>query len=377
MLLLNGVQFIPTSTNSETRIQRNHYTESVKLIKDTYGQGGRNKMIVIVRRKDQKRDKSGRLEETPPMVFPAKAYPAIQFAHQDDKEKENKGGSIESWAYSERRAIKKKDQDQLEPEPKSIKFMSHFQGYDMDTQMELIYFLLFKSPKVWFPPAHSQGKVKKGDLMVDDPGLRAREKLAKERNILKLKNAILAPDSTFPLYSDKKLRQVAAAWGLDGAQDEYQSVDDLRIRLEDSVKRSDEVFKKTGKGKGVTAFLEMIEFDESVRRRSMIQYALDNEVITYDDNKDDYLYTSNNSILLDVPPKETNEPFDYLATHLSNELFAKEWELFKREVISVEYLEMLAYDELKWLARQDDLPVSQKSKDALREDLGKIYCSTE
>ena len=375
MLLLNGKQFLSTSKDPDTAIQRNHYTESVKLIKETYGQKGRNKMVVLVRRKEQKRDNTGKLEETPPMVFPAKAYPAIQFAFQDDKEKENKGGSIESWAYSERRAIKKNNQDQLEPDPKSIKFMSHFQGYDMDTQMELIYFLLFKSPKVWFPPAHPQGKVKKGDLMVDDPGLRAKEKIAKERNILKLKNAILAPDSTFPLYSDKKLRQIAAAWGLDGAQDEFQSVDDLRIRLEDSVKRSDEVFKKTGKGKGVTAFLEMIEFDESVRRRSMIQWAMDNEVIKWSDNK--YLYISTGDMLLEVPPKEINEPFDYLATHLSNSLFEKEWGLFKREVISVEYLEMLAYDELKWLARQDDLPVVQKSKDALREDLGKIYCSTE
>ncbi len=374
MLLLNGELFIPTSSSSEHELQRNHYEESIAFIRKEYSQDGRVHMVTLVRRKEPKRNATGALEETPPLIFPAKAYPEIQLSRKD-KNKKNTIGGIESWAYSKHRAIRKTAKDDYGPDPKSIPFMSHSESYDMNTQMDLIYFLLYKSPKVYFLPAIGQGKVKKGDLMVYDPARIAKEKVTKEREALKLKNAIMAPDVSFPLHNDDNLRKVAAAWGLDGAMDKYQSADDLRIRLEHKVNEGEKDKKKRtdGSGKGIAEFLEMIDFDDSVRQRAMMMYALDNDVIKFDKNK--YIYIENGGTVVEVPDKHRYTSFDFLAEHLKNELHAKDWELFKGEVISESYLDSLKYDDLKWLAKQDDIAISSKTGEALREEISKIYCA--
>ncbi len=373
MLLLNGKQFIPTSNDPDQKIQRNHYKESVKAIRDKYSQGGRLHMITLVRRKEQKRNASGQLEETAPLVFPAKAYAEIQFSLNDDKMREKIGGSVETWAYSKNRPIIKNAGEQFEPSPKSLKFISHSQGYDMDREMDLIYFLLYKSPRVYYAPAIAQGKAKKGDLIVDDRQQRAKDKVSKERAELKLKNAIMAPDMSFPLHSDENLRTVAAAWGIDGAMDRFESADELRIKLEHSVKEGEKTKKTSGAGKGFDDFFKLIEFDDSVRARTMMMYALDNGIVTKDDSAQKYLYSSG-SVLLTVPDNKKYSPFDYLAGYLLNEVNKKEWDRFRKEVISTEYLEMVAYGDLKWLARFDDIPLSHKSAAELREEIAKIYC---
>jgi len=372
MLLLNGVQFIPTGKNPDHEIQIKHYKESVKFLRDTYGKNGQNSIITLIRRKEPTRNATGMLEETAPLVFPAKAYPEVQFAASDSKKKDSIGG-METWAYSENRPLRKQAGDDYQQDPKSIKFMSHAQGFNMDTHIDLLYFLLYKSPKVFFPPAVAQGKVKKGDLMVEDSALRAKEAVAKERDILKLKNAIMAPSLQYPLHNDENLRKVAAAWGIDGAMDQHKSVDELRLLLEHTVKNAEKAKKMTGNGKGLEEFFELIEFDDSVRQRSMIMYALDNGKIKHDKDKNTYLYASGNE-LLNVPDNKKYVAFDYLASHLSNELNAKEWEMFIKEVVDEDYLNALNFGDLKWLAKLNELPLSQRSTEGLREDLSKIYC---
>lgn len=374
MLLLNGEQFVPTSKGEDHEIQRNHYQESVKAIRDTYSQGGTVHMISLVRRKEQKRNASGELEETAPIVFPAKAYSEIQFSEVDEKKYRDKlGGSVESWAYSKNRPVRKNAGDQFEPSPKSLKFMSHSEGYDMNTEMDLIYFLLYKSPKVYYAPAIAQGKAKKGDFIIHDPAARAREAVNKERAELKLKNAIMAPDVSFPLHSDENLRRVASAWGIDGATDKYESVDEIRMKLEHSVREGEKTKLKTKSGKGFDEFFELIEFDDSVRARTMIMHALDSGLVTYDQEKQKYAY-SNGSDLLDVPDKKKYEAFDYLASHLANEVNVKQWEMFRKEVITIDYLEAITYADLKWLAKMDDVTIAKRKASELREDLAKIYC---
>lgn len=373
MLLLNGKQFIPTSSDPETKIQRNHYSESITAIREKYGQNGRVHMITLVRRKEQKRNASGNLEETAPMVFPAKAYSEIQFSVGDNKSREKLSGSVETWAYSENRPIIKNAGEQSEPSPKSLKFISYAQGFNMNTEMDLIYFLLYKSPKVYYQPAIAQGKAKKGDLIVDDPAQVAKDKVTKERSELKLKNAIMAPDVSFPLHNDENMRKVAAAWGLDGAMDKFHSADELRMQLEHAVKSGEKAKKVTGKGKGYDEFFELIEFDDSVRARTMIMFALDNGLVIYDDASQEYKF-SNGSDLLKVPDNKRYTAFDYLADYLSNDLNVKYWEQFRKEVVSADYLEMITYGDLKWLAKLDDITIGQKNAAALKDDLCKVYC---
>ena len=148
MLLLDGKQFIPTRSDPDQEIARNHYAEATAYIKEYYSQGGRVDVITLIRRKEQKRDGTGILEDTPPMIFPAKVYPKIQLAKKD-KQKEDSMGGQEVWAYSDNQPKRKNVGDDYQPDPKSIKFMSHSQGYSMKDQMDLLYFLLYKSPKVY------------------------------------------------------------------------------------------------------------------------------------------------------------------------------------------------------------------------------------
>jgi len=379
MLLLNGEQFLPSGKNPNHEYQINHYKEAITDIRERYGQGGRNKTVVLVRRKEQKRNAGGLLEETAPMIFPAKAYPEIQLSARDANRKEDgvavkdKVGGMETWAYSGNRPKRNVLGDTFDPDPKSIKFMSHFETFNMDTDMDLLYFLLYKSPRVYYPPAIVQGKVKKGDLMVEDKALRAKEKVQKERDALKLKNAIMAPDTQFPLNNDSNLRKVAAAWGLDGAMDPHQSADDLRIRLEHSVTEAEKEKKLKKEGKGMSEFFEMINFDDSVRQRSMIMYALDSKKLIWDEAGVRYTYASG-AELLDLPDGKKYEAFHYLADYLGNPLNEKLWDAFTREVIDNEYLNTLNFGDLKWLAKLNELPISQKSTEALRDDLCKVYC---
>jgi len=373
MLLLNGKQFIPTSNDKETLIQRNHYKEAIAYLRKEYGQGGRNNVITLVRRKEQKVNASGHLEETAPMVFPAKSTPEIQFSRADEKHKDNIGG-MEIWAYSGNRPKRANVGDDYQPDPKSIKFISHAQGFNMDTDMDLIYFLLYKSPKVYFQPAIAQGKVKRGDLIIDDPARKAKDKVRKERDILKLKNAVMAPEPTYPLYSDENLRKVAAAWGLSSAMDEFYSADTLRIQLEHAVKEGEKTKEKIGRGKGLAEFFEMCNFDESVRKRAVIMFAIDAGLVVYDLAGHNYYYKSSKDVIVDVPAKHRADRFDYLSGHLENKINEKDWDLFKKEVINDEYLDKLSFGDLKWLAQQDHMSVSQKSTDTLREELSEIYC---
>ena len=373
MLILNGKQFISTGTGDEQKTQRNHYNEAVQYIRSTYGKDGCNQMITLIRRKEPKRDSNGALEETAPLIFPAKAYPTMQFSAKDQKSTSTIGG-LESWAYSKNKPVRKNAGDDYEPEPKSIKFMSFAQGFNLDTDIDLIYFLLYKSPKVYYPPAIAQGKVKKGDLMVEDRALRAKEKVAKERDMLKLKNAIMAPDVSYPLYGDENLRKVAAAWGIDGAMDQYQSVDELRFRLEHSVQEAEKAKTVTGSGKGLVEFFELFDFDDSVRQRALISYAIDNKKIKWDDKANRYVYTVNSGVLLEVPDNKKYHSFDFLADYLANEMHDKDWINFKSEVVDQGYIEMLSFDDLKWLAKQNEISLNQKSAASLREDLCKVYC---
>ena len=372
MLLLNGEQFIPSGKNPNHELQIAHYEEAIADIRERYGQGGRNSTIVLTRRKEQKRNASGMLEETAPMIFPATAYPEIQLASKHVSRTENVGG-METWSYSEHRPTRKNPGDPFEPDPKSIKFMSYFETFDMNTQMDLIYFLLYKSPRVYYPPAIAQGKVKKGDLMVKDKALEAKEKVQKQRDELRLKNAIMAPDAQYPLHSDENLRKVAAAWGIDGAMDKYVGADDIRLKLEEAVKQGEQKKKSSGKGKGFDEFFDLINFDDSVRQRSLIMYALDNNKLTHDEKSGVYAYAGGDQ-LVSVPPNKKYHAFDYLAEYLGNDMNESTWSMFLREIVDAEYLDTLNFGDLKWLAKLNELPVSQKSTEALREDLCKVYC---
>lgn len=380
MLLINGEQFIPTGKNPEHELQINHYNESINDLRERFGKGGRNRTIVLTRRKDQKRNASGLLEETAPMIFPSQAVSEIQISAKDGERKDKNGvrvrdkiGGMETWAFSEQQPSRRALGEPYIPSPKSVKFMSYFESYDLFRDIELLYFLLYKSPRVYYPPAIAQGKVKKGDLMVEDKDLIAKEKVQKQRDELKLKNAIMAPDIQYPLYSESNLRQVAAAWGINGAMDEHTSPDDIRLKLEDSVVEAEKNKVTTGSGKGFDEFFELINFDDSVRQRALIMHALDSGKLKYDQQKIRYTYASG-ADLLDVPDGKKYEAFDYLATYIGNKLNAKVWESFVREVIDEDYIKSLTFGDLKWLAKMNDLPVSQKSTEALVEDLCKVYC---
>jgi hypothetical protein len=368
-LLLNGKLFNPSSTaEDEMTIARQHYSECVKDIREKYGKYG---YVKIIRRRPRKRNESGYWEPTPAIIFPARVHTNVQFPSKATTAERDRSGGLESWEYSSSTPVKK--DGEYRARPGSFKFTMEENVYYLDKDMDLIYFLLMKSPQVFYPEAvNKYGKRAGGSLTVDDRDTRERI-IAEGRKDAARLNTCVYGDQTSPLFEESALRATAAAWGIEGALSDTVSEDELRNLLYSSVIAQQATKEKTLQGKGIDDFLQFISFDENIRARSLILEAIDKKIVRYDIPKFSYVFASSETPILVVPDKHVPRKFDYLCDTLLSKGNENLWERFRKETIDSKYIDGKDFKFVKWLAKADGLPIAAKSEAALRDALKARY----
>ena len=369
MLILNGKIFNADSQAEDSmKTARQHYLECVRSIREKYGKHG---YVKLIRRKGIQRDPDGNPRPIPMLIFPTKVHLNAQFASKTSQADRDKFGGMETWEYSPA-SPQKKDGD-YKASTKSFKFASFEKTFSLETEMDLIYFLLYKSHTVYYPEAISKyGKRSGGDLMVDDRDERERIIAEGRKNEAMLNHAIYG-DQDSPLYDDYSLRSVAGAWGIENALDERTSPDEVRNLLYEDVLQKQREYEKEHKGKSINEFLRFIEYDELINARALILDAIDRQIVRYDIPKFTYIYGGTDTPIVIVPEKHRPRKFDYLCDFLLAKPNAAEWEKFRKEAINIDYMDAHNFKWIKWLAKEEGLPVASKSEKDLREALRARY----
>lgn len=369
MLILNGKLFDPASKMEDDMVAaRYHYLECVKDLRNKFGKYG---YVKLVRRKGMKINPSGYLEPVTMIIFPAKVHTSVQFATKTTAKDKDQYGGMETWAFSAETPIKKDGEYQCVP--KSIKSTTYEWLLDLEKDIELIYFLLFKSPTVYYPDAiNKYGKRKSGELVIDDKDER-EARIAEGRKAASRLNHAIYGDQTSPLYETSTLRSAAAAWGVEGALNEAATEDEVRNMLYADVERQQKAKESTGVGKGIDEFLDFLNYDDIIRARALVLDAIDRGVLLYDKVKFAYIYASTNVPLLIVPEKYKHRKFDALCDFLLAPTNSAAYEKFRKEVITPEFMKAQTFPWIKWLAGIEEIPVASKSEKDLRAALVERY----
>lgn len=369
MLLLNGKIFDPASRLEDDMVAaRAHYLECVKQLRVRFSKYG---YIKLVRRKGLKINPTGLYEPVGMIIFPAKVHTNVQFASNATAKDKDQYGGMETWSYSAESPIKNDNEYQCVP--KSIKVATYDMTLNLEKDIEFIYFLLFKCPQVYYPDAiNKYGKIKKGELIIDDKDEKEARIAEGRKAAAKLNHAIYG-DKTSPLFEVSALRTTAAAWGIEGALSEKATEDEVRNHLFADVEGQQKAKESTGTGRGIEEFLDFINFDDLLKARALVLHAIDAGIIQYDKVKFTYVYESTGTPLLIVPEKAKGEKFDYLCQFLLAKTNASAWEKFRKEVINPEFMKGQSFVWIKWLAGIEELPIAGKSEKDLRAALVERY----
>jgi hypothetical protein len=368
-LILNGKLFNPASNaDDEMVLARQHYLECVKDIREKYGKYG---YVKVIRRKPRKRNESGYWEPTPMIIFPAKVHTNVQFPVQAKAADKDKYGGLETWEISMSTPLRK--ENEYRARPASFKFTMEEKVLYLDKDMDEIFYLLYKSPHVYYPDAvNKYGKRAGGSLTVDNRDERERIIAEGRKDAAKLNTAIYG-DATSPLSEESVLRATAAAWGIENALSLTVSDDELRNTLYQDVMAKQASKEKTIQGKGVDDFLQFISFDNVIKARALILEAISRGIVRYDIPKFSYIYASSEMPVLVIPDKHVSRKFDYLCEFLLAKNNESSWEKFRREVIDEKYINEHNFQWTKWLAKEEGLPIAAKSEKDIRSALADRY----
>jgi hypothetical protein len=369
MLLLNGKIFDPASKLDDDMVAaRAHYLECVKQLRLKFGKYG---YVKLVRRKGLKINPTGLYEPVGMLIFPAKVHTSVQFASNASGKDKDQYGGMETWSYSAENPLRKDGEYQCVP--KSMKVATYEMLLDLEKDIERIYFLLYKCPQVYYPDAiNKYGKIKKGELIIDDKDEREARIADGRKAAAKLNHAIYG-DKTSPLFETSTLRATAAAWGIEGALSEKATEDEVRNNLFADVERQQKAKESTGTGRGIDEFLEFINYSDAIKARALVLHAIDKGIIQYDRVKYCYIYETTGNPLLIIPEKAKHEKFDYLCNFLLQPSNAPAWEKLRKEVITPEFMKGQPFTWIKWLAEIEELPIAAKSEKELRGALVERY----
>jgi hypothetical protein len=368
-LILNGKLFNPASNaDDEMVLARQHYLECVKDIREKYGKYG---YVKVIRRKPRKRNESGYWEPTPMIIFPAKVHTNVQFPVQAKAADKDKYGGLETWEISMSTPLRK--ENEYRARPASFKFTMEEKVLYLDKDMDEIFYLLYKSPHVYYPDAvNKYGKRAGGSLTVDNRDERERIIAEGRKDASRLNSAIYG-DQTSPLFEESALRAAAAAWGIENALSETVSDDELRNTLYTNITAQQSNKEKVLHGKGIDDFLQFISFEENIKARALILDAISRGIVRYDIPKFSYIYASSDMPVLVVPDKHVSRKFDYLCEFLLAKNNEPAWEKFRKECVDEKVIDAHDFKWTKWLAKADGLPIASKSEKDLRSALKDRY----
>jgi hypothetical protein len=204
--------------------------------------------------------------------------------------------------------------------------------------------------------------IKTGRYKVKDP-----EKEAIKRAQARKAKHDLATAIYDGLTDENKLRNVAASWGVDGAFKDISEI--LREKLEAKVIEMDEKKSKEPNNpqlRGIQEFLEDVKVGDEVRRKALVQYAIDQNKIVYDKFAVKFKWADGRDIV-SVDPRY--DKIEFLAAYLNHPNQKTTWTGFVRGLIDEDLIERQDKRGLYWLAEQLGFEEKKRTVEELRTEL--------
>lgn len=237
-----------------------------------------------------------------------------------------------------------------EPTGKRSRFVTNNVIVNIDDDPELAFFLYYKS-----------AIVKGGQLKVYDPDAEARAEGDKARKELDLQTALYST-----LSDETQLVNVALAYEIDIRK---KHPDTIRQALKDKVLAGEKKKKSDPTARGVTEFLEDLKVTDSVRMRSLLQFAVMENKLVCPLN----IYRSGENEIARVPQYEMHRKQDWLAQHLLNSANRQKLQDLLKDVVTKDYLDKKDDKEYFWLARMMEVETNFKSKQEIKEKVYGIF----
>ena len=313
------------------------YLSLREQILQDYGEKG---TIVLERTDFPRRDPiTGFVIEAPPMVIPLSANVSPQ------------GRGKETWAYCKgmpnllANGLYELSQKNIQVEQNVL--------IDVNKDVDFAIFMLKKSPFI-----------KSGMLVIQDPGRAAREEEKKIVGDLEIQNAIWTT-----LDSEKELRMVASAWGVDGAYS--KTVSEVRLALYTFLKKQEDLKKSNPQVRGVSEFLASLKQKDTIMLGSVLKRIVDAKKITYD--KVLRKYSVGSREIVSIPLAEESRPFAYLCKNLEKN--KEELRVVLKETITRDM--MKSFDDYYiyvWFGKLESFPTHNMAKTDLIKAVEDAFC---
>lgn len=228
---------------------------------------------------------------------------------------------------------------------------------DINKEPDFAFYLIEKTPFV-----------KNGWLQIKDEDKEAVKRAKAKRATLDLDNAIW-----HGLIDENKLRNVAAAWGVDTALDQNTPLDAVRERLDEAVRAAEA--KKVAKPedqyqRGIAEFLKEVTAEPDVRRRAFVEYAFNNGFLIYDKSRG--AVDTKKEALLTIPSAYINNHIDFVTSYYGSPQGIKIWPELLKDILPDGVI-LASQDKKGLISIAESLGVEfdKKTNDALREDIKK------
>ena len=322
------------------------YQKGIEKLRKEYGS-----LIKFKRPKFPKRTKGldSRNREVPNLALP------VQPLIMPLKAQVQGRSGLEIWEYI-------KGSPKLEPNGlwsatgKRSEFIYESLVISLDKDPELAFFVYYKSPL--FSRENKHGKVVIKQLIIDDPLSDAKRNEEKERADLELNFAIYNT-----LSDDEQLRVMAQGYGVANADTKDPVM--VRKELKAAVLEGEKKSRRDPMAKGIKEFLGELKVTDSIRLRSLVQLAMDKEIIKwFPDGK----YKVGERELCKVPQQEISHRQEYLCNHLGNSANRPKLQELLKDFVNKEFLDKVNDDKMFfWLARMMNIPTDFKTKEKTRE----------
>lgn len=230
---------------------------------------------------------------------------------------------------------------------------------DLDKDIELAYFLYFKSP--FMNP--KQGGRGSGQLKVYDETEDARKLGETEELITERKMAV------WKLLKDDKLEMMARAYGVSVLNKQPQNI---RQDLEKQLQTNDDLQRGNPAVKGTREFLEEMKVNDSVLLRNFAKRMIDEGRISF---RADGRYKIGDKVVVQVPASEILKPFDYLCQYLSAGNNLEKLQEFLKDLLSPEYLDgIIEKKEWQWLYKVTGANPEFKKTGDIQNTVRTFFC---
>lgn len=217
----------------------------------------------------------------------------------------NDEGIPENWIYTEAYADSK---GKIKAKRKMVTRTFNVNERDMELAIFLLYYSDF---------------VKDGTLQLVNKQRDAQKKVLAKEKMVQTRYLLFVEGS--PIYNDEeRIRTIAASFGIGDARKEENSIDEIKLLLEQVIENAE---VNGDKERDEKAFVKALDMDEITKEKAFVQEAIDKGIIAYHESKFQWVIISKGSApekICSVNPVELNKKEETLIHYLRKNLFYKE-----------------------------------------------------